>query len=124
MVKQVYKCDKCGMVMFATADYIECCGQEMKPLEPQTADWKGEKHVPKITIDGNNVSVDVGISMGTPHPMTEEHHIKWINLIGKDYYEKINLKPGDEPKAEFVVPDTEGLWAREYCNLHGLWRSS
>jgi superoxide reductase len=124
MVKQVYKCNKCGMVMFATADYIECCGQEMKPLEPQTADWKGEKHVPKINIDGNNVTVDVGISMGTPHPMTEEHHIKWINLIGNDYYEKINLKPGDEPKATFIVPDTEGLWAREYCNLHGLWRSS
>jgi len=112
------------MVMFATADYIECCKQEMELLEPKTADWKGEKHVPKITIDGNNVTVDVGISMGTPHPMTEEHHIKWINLIGNDYYEKVNLKPGDEPKATFVVDDTEGLWAREYCNLHGLWKSS
>jgi len=125
MVKQVYKCNNCGTVLFATADVIECCREEMELLEPKTADWKGEKHVPKITIDGNNVTVDVGVSMGTPHPMTEEHHIKWINLIGKDdYYEKKNLKPGDEPKATFVVPNTDGLWAREYCNLHGLWKSS
>ena len=123
MVKQVYKCNKCGMVMFATADYIECCKEEMELLEAKTADWKGEKHVPKINIDGNKVTVDVGISMGTPHPMTEEHHIKWINLIGNDYYEKIILKPGDEPKATFEVEDTSGLWAREYCNLHGLWKS-
>ena len=124
MVKQVYKCNKCGTVLFATADYIECCKQEMELLEPKTADWQGEKHVPKITIDGNKVTVDIGISANMPHPMTEEHSIKWINLIGKNFYEKVNLKPGDEPKATFVVADSEGLWAREFCNLHGLWKSS
>ena len=85
MVKEVYKCNKCGTILFATADYIECCKQEMELLEPKTADWKGEKHVPKIKIDGNNVSVDVGISMGSPHPMTKEHSIQWINLIGNDF---------------------------------------
>ena len=124
MVKEVYKCNNCGTVLFATADYIECCKKEMVLLEPKTADWKGEKHVPKITIDGNNVTVDVGISMGAPHPMIPEHWIMSINLIGNDFYEKKNLKPGDEPKATFVVANTDGLWAREYCNLHGLWKSS
>jgi superoxide reductase len=94
----------------------------MKLMEEQTAEWKGEKHVPKITIDGNKVSVDVGISMGTPHPMTEEHYIMWIELICQnDCYKRKFLKPGDEPKATFVVADTSGLSAREYCNIHYLW---
>ena len=101
-----------------------CCGQAMTLMEAQTADWQGEKHVPKITIDGNTVTVDVGISMGTPHPMTEEHWIMWIELNCKDKcYKRKFLKPGDEPKATFVVASTEGIWGREYCNLHGLWKS-
>ncbi|MFX1323455.1 MAG: desulfoferrodoxin family protein [Promethearchaeota archaeon] len=91
-------------------------------MEEKTADWKGEKHVPKITIDGNKVTVDVGISMGTPHPMTNEHYIMWIELICKgNCYKRQMLSPGMEPKATFVVSDTGDLKAREYCNLHGLW---
>ncbi|MHA1688937.1 MAG: desulfoferrodoxin family protein, partial [Promethearchaeota archaeon] len=86
------------------------------------ADWKGEKHVPKITMDGNKVTVDVGISMGTPHPMTKEHWIMWIELICQnECYKRKFLNPGDESKATFVVANTTGLKAREYCNIHGLW---
>ena len=93
-------------------------------MEEKTADWKGEKHVPKITIDDNKVTVDVGISMGTPHPMTEEHYIMWIELICKDNcYKRQMLAPGMEPKAIFMVADTSGLKSREFCNLHGLWTS-
>ena len=101
-----------------------CCGQPMKLMEEQTAEWSTEKHVPKITVDGNKVTVDIGISMGTPHPMTDEHYIMWIKLICKgDCYKRKFLKPGDEPKATFTVADTEGLSAQEYCNLHFLWTS-
>ena len=59
----------------------------------------------------------------TSHPMTEEHWIMWIELVCKDNcYKRKFLKPGDEPKAKFVVADTSGIWAREYCNIHGLWK--
>ncbi|MHA1728412.1 MAG: desulfoferrodoxin family protein [Promethearchaeota archaeon] len=123
--KEIYKCEICGKVIEilnpAATDTI-CCGQPMKLMQEQNADWQGEKHVPKITIDGNTVTVDVGISMGTPHPMTEEHWIMWIELTCKDNcYKRQLLKPGDEPKASFVVASTEGLKAREFCNKHGLW---
>ena len=126
--KEIYKCQVCGKVIEilnpGNPETI-CCGQPMTLMEEQTADWKGEKHVPKITIDGNKVTVDIGVSMGTPHPMTEEHWIMWIELNCKDNcYKRKFLKPGDEPKATFVVASTEGIWAREYCNLHGLWKSS
>jgi superoxide reductase len=127
-VKNIYKCEVCGKIIEilkpGNPETI-CCGQPMKLMEEQTADWQGEKHVPKITVDGNKVTVDVGVSMGTPHPMTDEHWIMWIELICKDdCYKRKFLKPGDEPKATFVVASTEGLQAREYCNLHGLWKYS
>lgn len=125
--QQIWKCNVCGKILEILnpgAPTQICCGQEMQPMEEQTADWKGEKHVPKITIDGNKVTVDVGISMGTPHPMTDEHWIMWIELQCKDdCYKRKFLKPGDEPKTTFVVAETSGLIAREYCNLHGLWKS-
>ncbi len=124
--KQIYRCSVCGKVieiLNSGAPETICCGQPMILMEEQTADWKSEKHVPKITVDGNKVTVDVGISMGTPHPMTDEHYIMWIELICKENcYKRQLLNPGDEPKAMFVVADTDGLSAREYCNLHFLWK--
>ena len=124
---KIWKCNICGKVieiLNPAAPETVCCGQPMVLMEAQTKDWKLEKHVPKITIDGNKVTVDVGISMGTPHPMIDSHWIQWIKLICKgDCYKRKFLNPGDEPKATFVVADTEGLTAEEYCNLHGLWKS-
>lgn len=125
--KQIYKCEVCGKVIEILNPGVPetiCCDKPMKLMEEQTADWKGEKHVPHITIDGNKVTVDIGIEAGMPHPMTEEHWIMWIEIICKnDCYKRKFLKPGDEQKATFVVADTEGVWAKEYCNLHGLWKS-
>lgn len=31
------------------------------------------------------------------------------------------LKPGEKPVAEFKT-DAKAVTAREYCNLHGLWK--
>ncbi|MHA1293499.1 MAG: desulfoferrodoxin [Promethearchaeota archaeon] len=125
--KEIYKCEICGKnieILNPGALETICCGKPMKLMEEQTADWKEEKHVPNITIENNKVTIDIGISMGIPHPMTEEHYIMWIELICKNNcYKRKLLKPGDEPKATFVVADTENLIAREYCNLHGLWKA-
>ena len=127
-VKDIYKCEICGKVIEiekgGAPDTI-CCGQPMKLMEPKTAEWSSEKHVPKITINGDEVTVDVGISMGTPHPMTSEHWIMWIELIEKNgTSHRKYLNPGDEPKAIFYIKDAEGAWAREYCNVHGLWKGT
>ena len=126
-MSNIYRCSICGKVieiLHPAAPETFCCGETMKMMEERTDDWSTEKHVPKISIDGNNVTVDVGISMGTPHPMTDEHYIMWIKLNCKDNcYKRKFLKPGDEPKATFVVADTDGLSAYEFCNLHFLWTS-
>lgn len=57
----------------------------------------------------------------TLHPMVESHYIEWIELIadGKSYRQF--LKPGDAPEAVFLVL-AKGVQAREYCNVHGLWK--
>ena len=64
------------------------------------------------------VKVKVG---SVPHPMEEAHFIEWVEIIvdGKAYREF--LKPGDAPEATFDVK-AEQVTAREYCNLHGLWK--
>jgi len=126
-MRPIFKCNVCGKVieiLHPAAPETICCGKPMVLMEPQWKEWAQEKHTPKITIDGNKVTVDVGISMGTPHPMTAEHYIMWIELICKDNcYKRQMLVPGMEPKATFVVAEINDLKAREYCNLHGLWIS-
>ena len=127
--KEIYKCELCGKVieiLTPASPETKCCGQPMTMMKEQNADWKGEKHVPHITIDGNLVTVDVGISMGTPHPMAQDHYIMWIELICPDGCSKRKfLKPGDEPKAVFCTRTgkIDEMSAREYCNKHGLWKA-
>jgi superoxide reductase len=76
--KEIYRCNIYGKVieiLHPATQRTICCGEPMKLMQEQTKDWKVEKHVPKLTIDDTKVTVDVGISMGTPHPMTDEHYI-------------------------------------------------
>lgn len=99
----------------------QCCGEEMKPIEPNTTDAAGEKHVPVIEQNGTTVTVTVG---SVEHPMLDTHYIEWILLETKQGRQRKTLKPGDKPVASFAL--TEGdtvVAAYEYCNLHGLWRS-
>jgi superoxide reductase len=123
---EVYKCEICGNiieVLHSGKGELVCCGEPMKRMEEQTADWKNEKHVPVIEKDGETIKVKVG---STPHPMTEEHHIEWIEIssdAGRVY--RKYLEPGSEPGTHFLVCEecSGGLKAREYCNIHNLWSS-
>ncbi|TDT70623.1 superoxide reductase [Hypnocyclicus thermotrophus] len=120
----IYKCNLCGNiveVLKAGQGDLVCCGQEMEFLEEKTADSSTEKHVPFIEEIEDGYVVRVGEN--TAHPMTEEHYITMIELVvdGKVY--RKNLTPNDKPEAKFIVEKSnEVLYAREYCNLHGLWK--
>jgi superoxide reductase len=121
----IYKCNICGnivSVLEAHQGTLVCCGQPMELLEAHTKEQEGkEKHVPIIEADKGRVVVKVG---SVPHPMEDSHYIELIQLM-KDDNVVIGkrLKPGDEPKAEFCLAETEGLKARILCNIHGLWIS-
>jgi len=56
--------------------------------------------------------------------MTDAHWIEWIELVVDGVSYRKFLKPGDEPVAEFCVSSSsDKVVAREYCNLHGLWKA-
>lgn len=115
---QIWKCDICGNiveVIHEGADALVCCGESMKLQKENTVDAATEKHVP--VIDGKVVRVGE-----VDHPMEEKHYIEWIEAKGKSgEVSKVFLSPGEKPVAEFCF---EVVSAREYCNLHGLWKNS
>jgi len=121
-VLQVYKCMKCGNiveVLHGGAGELVCCGEPMKLLKENTSDGAKEKHVPVIEKTADGYKVKVG---SVAHPMTAEHYIEWIELVADGVSLRAFLKPGDAPEAVFSVK-AKTVYAREYCNLHGLWKA-
>ena len=124
MAKQleIYKCKICGNiveVLFGGAGVLVCCGQPMELQTEKTADSTKEKHVPLIEKIDGGFKVTVG---STLHPMEEKHYIQWIELIADGKAYRQFLKPGDQPSAVFNI-SAEKVTAREYCNIHELWKS-
>ena len=120
--KQIYKCEVCGNideVLHEGAGELVCCGEPMKLFQENTVDAAKEKHVPVISRIDRGFKVQVGEVI---HPSTPEHHIEWIEIIadGKAYRQFLNS--GDAPEAEIEI-DAGQVTAREYCNLHGLWKA-
>ncbi len=121
--KQIYKCNICGNiveVLYAGGGQLVCCGKPMELLAEKTKDIGQEKHVPVIERIKDGIKVRVG---SVPHPMEENHYIQWIELVIDGLSTRKFLKPGVLPEATFYLKDIEGkeIFAREYCNLHGLW---
>jgi superoxide reductase len=89
--------------------------------ETANEDGMSEKHLPVVTIEGENKTIRVG---SIPHPMEKNHYIVFIEAISPDkkYIKRKYLYPGDEPKLDLKSKcDYEKFTARELCNLHGLW---
>lgn len=118
----IYKCEICGNiveVLHSGAGDLVCCGENMVLMDEKTADSSTEKHVPVIEKTADGYKVTVG---STLHPMEEKHYIEWIELIADGVSYRQYLNPGDQPVAEFCVKASK-VSAREYCNIHGLWRA-
>jgi superoxide reductase len=120
---QVYKCDHCGNIVdiaHAGTCVPTCCGEKMRLVTENTVDAAKEKHVPVVEKVAGGYKVTVG---SVQHPMEEKHFIEWIELL-TDAGETLRkyLKPGDAPTATFMTA-AASVTAREYCNLHGLWKA-
>ncbi len=119
---QIYKCEICGNiveVLHAGQGELVCCGQPMVRQVENTVDAAVEKHVPVVEVTEDGVLVKVG---EVAHPMQDDHYIEWVQIVAGDMSYRIFLRPGIAPEGKFTVPG-EALTAREYCNLHGLWKS-
>lgn len=117
----------------------------------QSADWKTEKHVPVIELQGavkkgEPFKVTVTVGKEIAHPNTTEHHIRWIVVYFLAAGEKFPCQIGrfeftshgesvqgpntstvyTQPEAAYTMKtDKPGMiLATSYCNIHGLWESA
>jgi superoxide reductase len=119
---EIYKCEVCGNiieVLHGGMGELVCCGKPMKRFSENTEDASMEKHVPIVekTVDGFKGKVG-----SAAHPMEEKHYIEWVEVVADGRAYRQFLKPNAAPEAVFCI-QAEKVTAREYCNLHGLWKA-
>lgn len=117
--RELYRCNVCGNIVEVVNEgaVLSCCGRPMTMLQGGDSDGAIEKHVPVVERIDGGYRVKVG---SNAHPMQDEHHIQWIELITEHCVLRKELNAHDEPEAVFYTQE-EALEAREYCNIHGLF---
>lgn len=118
---EIFKCEACENmveVIRSGKGALVCCGKPMVLLTENTVDAAKEKHVPVVEKIAGGFKVKVG---SVAHPMEEKHYIEWIQIVDGDMTCRKFLKPGEVPEAEFKS-DAASVVAREFCNLHGVWK--
>lgn len=128
MAISFYRCETCGNIVVKFHDSgvtPDCCGHKMTLLTPKTEEEKdgtSEKHLPVLeNYDGKVLVVKVG---SAPHPMKSEHYIHFIVLENEHGLQKRTLKPDCMPGACFDICHDTPVAVYEYCNVHGLWKTS
>ncbi len=117
----IKRCKSCGAVVKVLKDCgneeckIQCCGEPMEELVPNSVDAAVEKHVPTYEKVGDEIVVKVN------HVMEKEHYIEWISLVNGNTEYTVRLSAEQNAEARFkYIPDST-LYA--YCNKHGLWKA-
>lgn len=117
---KIKKCNSCGAIVKVLEDCtcdncgIQCCGEEMKVVVPNSVDAAVEKHVPTYEKVEDEIFVTVN------HVMEKEHCIEWISLVSENKEITVTLYP--EQNAEARFPYIPGSTVYAYCNKHGLWK--
>ena len=117
-----YRCNRCGLMIAVVKDgpcTPVCCGEKMELLDAGSVDAAREKHVPELTVEGDELVVRVG---SVEHPMLDVHYIEWIAYVSPKKTVIKYLKPGEKPEATFHI-DGDDVTVYAYCNLHGLWKA-
>lgn len=119
---EIYKCGVCGNmveVLHVGGGELVCCNQPMNLIVENTTDAAKEKHVPVVEKMSDGYKIKIG---SVAHPMEDKHYIEWIQIISGDRSYREFLKPGIAPEAVFKLMEGS-ITAREYCNIHGLWKA-
>ena len=121
---ELYKCEICGNIaeiIIEGQGELVCCGEPMQLITEQKDGTEiSEKHMPEIS-NLNEYFEKISIHK---HPMQQEHYIMFIEAYSKDKNERYLKYLYPDEKAEFIVPKSDDLIAREYCNIHKLWGNS
>mmetsp|Transcript_15689 Transcript_15689/g.29595 ORF Transcript_15689/g.29595 Transcript_15689/m.29595 type:complete len:185 (-) Transcript_15689:141-695(-) len=100
-----------------SANYMGRIGQ---PIYPANSNGAPEKHIPQVSIKGNDVEIVAN------HVMSDEHYIQFMWLKDVKTNEVVlakELTPQEEkPVLRAKVPSGVELRPYLFCNLHGLWK--
>jgi len=122
-MKKFFVCKHCGNMVGLIENKgvpLVCCGEKMAELVPNTTEASVEKHLPAVTVSGNNISVQVG---STAHPMEEAHHISFVYVETQRGGQRKSLNVGEAPSLTFSFSDDKPVSVYAYCNLHGIWKT-
>lgn len=90
-------------------------------MEVLTGNVNEDRHVPWVQELENGYRVTVG--KPSLHPMEDIHYIEYIELfVDGEKVATQAFEPGDKPEADFEVDKGITVFAREFCNIHGLWQ--
>lgn len=124
MITDFYYCGLCGNVFAAVVPsgvVPSCCSQPMKKLVANTVDASHEHHLPHLVFHPDHLlEVNVGV---VPHPMTDEHSIRFVAVETLEGIEIRYLSPNDAPRVSFRL-SSPPLAVYAYCNVHGLWKKA
>lgn len=124
---ELYRCNVCQNLIEILSEgngELVCCNQPMELLKENCSESENlaDKHVPVIEKITGGYKIRVGAKK---HPMSEEHHINFIQVISKDgkYVKTKFLSLEDEPESDLKC-DGKSIWARALCNIHGLFKNN
>ncbi len=95
-----------------------CCGKPMTPLAEKVDEEFAEDHRPSIWRKDGSIVLEIGV---TPHEMTKQHHVLWLEVITPKKIVRRIFNLGDRPELELELPRDE-IYLRVLCNRHGLWK--
>ena len=126
MGAKFYLCKRCGNLIGMVHDsgvVPVCCGESMTALDANTVEASREKHLPVVDVEAKDCGTVLHVRVGSvDQPMIDAHYIEWIFVECEHGGQRRALRPGDAPKADFVIPaDNKAIAVYAYCNLHGLW---
>lgn len=107
-----YTCPDCGNIVWSMGEVAcSCCGNPLEALVAKEAD------------DGHRASVEVFDGchvVRLDHPMTKEHHIRFVACVVDDLVRIKRLYPEQEAIASFYIQGPCRFYA--CCNRDGLFR--
>jgi superoxide reductase len=120
--QKFFVCKLCGNLVESIQNSgapLVCCGEKMSELVPNTVEASVEKHLPVVTVSGNDLNIQIGSVL---HPMEDAHHIVFL-YVETDAGSRKCLKIGKEPKISLNFSNCKPIAVYAYCNLHGLWKT-
>lgn len=118
-LQELFKCSVCSNTVEMThvgVGTLVCCDEAMKLLEERQVEENDAHYAHIEQID------EITKKIYFNHPMTQEHHIEFVEVISNDkkYLKRKHFKIEEKPELIFKCECKEGFYVRNYCNIHNL----